>query len=69
MDKSRMRYIQLMKEQYIKNRLRFAKCRRACALEHKSENKFEFETYCRYDAEVDLLEDILKTFKMYDENF
>ena len=56
-----------MKEQWLKNRLTFAKCRRACAFEHRDESKFELETYYRYDAEVDLLKEILKQFKMYDD--
>lgn len=69
MDKSRMNYIKQMKEQYLKNRLKFARCRRACAFEHKGESRFELETYYRYDAEVELLEDILRIFKKYDEEF
>lgn len=69
MDKQQMKLRQTLKEQYLKNRLKFAKCRRACALEHRGESRFELETYYRYDAEVDLLEDILRIFKKYDEEF
>lgn len=69
MNKTRAHYIQTMKEQYLRNRLKYARCRCACAAEHRDESQFELETYYRYTAEVELLEDILKHFKMYDENF
>lgn len=69
MDKTRMKLVNNLKEQWLKNRLKFAKCRRACAFEHRSESKFEMETYYHYDAEVELLEEILRVFKSYDENF
>lgn len=69
MDKQQMKISQMMKESYLKNRLKFARCRCACAFEHKNESKFELETYYRYDAEVELLEDILRTFKKYDNEF